>query len=189
MRLCTAWLNRNDPRLDEAQTRMVETVFRMGHRLAIFEGEGARRPLLSEMLKATRALTGRDQHFGWINSDCIPLPSFHAAEAQAGFGVCGIHRIEAGTKQICGGVDAYVFNVGAWDKYYAPDIPEMFVGATMVDWWLTRLAQKYRIYRSFNGLIHLSHPRTPASRGEDAFGQANIRAFTAWAIRHNIETT
>jgi hypothetical protein len=159
----------------------------MGHRLAIFSGEGDRRPLLSDMLTATRALAGCDRHFGWINSDCIPTAAFHGAEAEPGFGVVGIHRIELPGRTVCQGVDAYVFNVAAWDKYYAPDVPEMYVGADRVDWWLTRLAQKHKIYRSFNGLIHPSHRRTPSSLGDDAFGQFNRRSFNAWAIRNNIE--
>lgn len=163
---------------------MIGKLTEHGWHPVIFDGE-MRRPFLGDMLALTRKIAAEagDDGFGWINSDCVPDGLFFNAQPT---GVIGFHRRESADGTKCMGVDGYIFEAAAWDRYYAPDIPQMYVGATHVDWWITRLAQKHGIYSALTALRHESHTRTAASQGADYYGQHNLRAFHAWAQRNGV---
>lgn len=182
MKVATAWVNNNDFRTQTAQHAMILSLFDHGLEPVIFNGTP--RPLLSEMLQTARRLSPGDGFFGWVNSDCsiIRWPQPDPAH------VIGLHRVETGNNSVCLGVDGYIFPCQLWDGIYATDCPELYVGATHVDWWLTRLAEKHGIYKSMTGLLHPSHERTTASKGLDQWGRHNLIEFAAWAKQNGIET-
>jgi hypothetical protein len=182
MKVVTAWLNNNDARTQLAQRRMLRSV--LDRELDPLIVNGTPRPLLNEMLTLARSLSPARGWFIWLNSDCEiadlprPLPDK----------VIGLHRVESDGSGICPGVDGYIMPCEIWDKHYAPDLPQMYVGGTHVDWWLTRLAQARGCYQAVVALKHISHARTQASAGIDAYGQHNLDQFHAWANRNGIPT-
>jgi hypothetical protein len=182
MKCVTAWVNNADERCQTAQGLMIRSVLDWG--LSPLIVNGTPRPLLSEMLMMARRLAGNAGWFMWLNSDCqiTSLPEV------ASDSVVGIHRRESEGGAVCDGVDAYIIPVALWDELYAPDVPPLYVGATHVDWWLTRLAQRHKCYRRHIGLYHLSHPKSNASAGLDEYGRHNLAHFHAWAERNDIST-
>lgn len=180
MKLVTAWLNNNDARCQLAQRRMLRSV--LDRELDPLIVNGDPRPLLSDMLRLARSLSPARGWFMWLNSDCeiadLPHPLPHR--------VIGLHRIESADGSICAGVDGYIIPCELWDALYVPDTPEMFVGGTHVDWWLTRLAQKHNAYQAIVCLKHISHAKSNASAGLDSYGQHNLREFHEWAARNSV---
>lgn len=185
MKVATAWLNRADPRLVSQQNNMALRLLAQGHGLVLFEGD--RRPLLTDMLLKARELAGEEAFFAWINSDCLPMVDFDIA-ARPGY-VTGFKRIESVDGSVCGGVDAYVIACEVWDRLYKPDLPQMYVGGTHVDWWLTRLAQKHKVYQEQVGLWHESHEKSATSWGRDQWGEHNLKEYGAWAERNGVSLT
>lgn len=182
MKAVTAWLNNNDGRCQRAQRAMLRSL--LDNHLDPVIVNGTPRPLLTDMLRLARALSLPHGAFVWINSDCSIMG--HLPHVEPGR-VIGIHRVEDDAS-VCGGVDAYVISCEAWDKYYAPDLPQMYVGGTHVDWWLTRLAQKHGIYSAHIGLRHPSHAKSQASAGLDEYGRHNLLHFMEWANRNAVTT-
>jgi hypothetical protein len=186
VKICTAWINDGDARTTVAQGMMMRSVLGLGLEPVIFEGFP--RPLLSEMLTKTRAISTAPA-FLWVNSDCVFSPVLvrstldRMIEADC---VWGFRRVESDGSGICGGVDAYLFPMHLWDSIYADDVPKMYVGGTHVDWWLTRAAQKAERYREAVMLIHESHARSETSKGTDVSGQQNLINYNSWADRHSI---
>lgn len=161
---------------------MLRSVLDRGLEPMIFNGTP--RPLLNEMLEATRALSPNGGWFAWLNSDCEiadwpqPLPDR----------VIGLHRVESDGSGVCGGVDGYIIPCALWDKHYAPDLPRMYVGGTHVDWWLSRLAQARNCYQAIVALRHISHPKSATSAGQSREGAHNLEEFASWAARNGIST-
>ena len=185
MKVATAWINSADKRLVSQQNNMALRLLAQGHSLVIFSGD--QHPLLTDMLRKCRELAGAEQFFAFINSDCLPCVDFDLS-ARPGY-VTGFKRIESIDGTVCGGVDAYVFACEAWDKLYAPDLPQMYVGGTHVDWWLSRLAQKHGCYQEQVGLWHESHEKSASSRGQDERGEHNLKEYGAWAERNGVALT
>ena len=183
MKVVTAWLNNNDARCQLAQRRMLRSVLDCGFEPVIVNGTP--RPLLTDMLKLARSLSPDGGHFMWLNSDCEidrnEFPQPHESR------VIGMHRVESADGSVCGGVDGYIIPCAVWDKYYVPDLPEMFVGGTHVDWWLTRLAQRICRYERRICLRHISHEKSATSAGLDYHGKCNLAQFHAWAARNGID--
>lgn len=184
MKVVIAWLNNNDARCQLAQRRMLRSVLDRGLDPVIVNGTP--RPLFSDMLRTARALSPAGGHFMWLNSDCEidrnEFPEPHESR------VIGLHRVESADCSVCGGVDGYIIPCDVWDRYYAPDTPEMFVGGTHIDWWVTRWAQKICRYDRRVCLRHISHAKSDASAGLDSYGQHNLREFHEWAARNGVET-
>lgn len=181
MKAATAWVNNNDGRCQRAQRAMIESLLR--HRIDPVIVNGTPRPLLTDMLRLARSLSLASGAFMWINSDCAIM----AMPPGPYEGVHGMHRVED-DGSVCLGVDAYIFSCAAWDKYYAPDLPSMYVGGTHVDWWITRNAQKHGIYAAHINLRHPSHAKSDASAGLDEYGRHNLLHFTEWANRNAVST-
>jgi hypothetical protein len=184
MKVATAWLNNNDARCQLAQRRMLRSVLDLGLEPVIVNGSP--RPLLSAMLKQARDLSPAGGHFMWLNSDCEIIREEFPAPHEAN--VIGLHRIESADGSVCPGVDGYIIPCETWDRYYAADVPAMYCGGTHVDWWLTRLAQARGCYTATVSLHHISHGRSGASTGRDAYGEHNLVAFHEWAQRNGIPT-
>lgn len=182
MNIALAYINEKDQRLVLAQGSCLSTLLHFGQVPVIFNGTP--RPFLGDMLLEARRLSKDNKFFGWVNSDCVFLahPEMIAFHGH----VVGIQRHESNGSR-CDGVDAYIFDCEVWDNLYAKDIPQMYVGGTHVDWWITRLAQKHNLYLENRSLFHRSHPRSETSAGLSPEGQHNIREFNAWADRNGVK--
>lgn len=175
-----AHINTTDPRLVLQQNKCLDSLLRDGH--IPFIRPGHPRQFLTDMLREARQ--SADGYFAWINSDCVPTKDLDYYRSHNK--VVGIHREES-DGGFCEGVDCYIFPVHLWDELYEDDAPRMYVGASHVDWWLSRLAQKHNVYRAIQGGIwHISHERTASSKGVDKYGQHNIEEFNQWADRNGV---
>jgi hypothetical protein len=182
--IITAFLNAGDVRVNFAQSLFLSSISRFPEiRPIIIPGHP--RPRFNEML-ATARLGGVGDYFGWINSDCQLLlsPRVIIFENQE-LDVIGLRRIEIATGEKCGGVDGYLVKKDFYDKHLANG-PSLWVGATHIDWWVTRAAQKAGKYGEGFFLAHIPHEKTNASAGIDEIGQENIRAYNDWADKNGI---
>ncbi|MFZ4599722.1 MAG: hypothetical protein ACOYNN_13840 [Terrimicrobiaceae bacterium] len=123
----------------------------------------------------------------WCNSDVIlTRDPFCVVEPE---GVHGFHRREVPSGLIATGVDMYYIPVKWWDNYLSKDVPKLFLGASYVDWWISRAMAKVGAYRNLTGYIdHVSHPLSSASGSDsDRYYQLNFRAYNAWAKRNGLD--
>jgi len=128
----------------------------------------------------------REHHSGdcfiWANSDVsLVRDPFELDHSLAH----GFHRTERPSGEICYGVDMYMIPNRLWDERLSRDIPDLWCGATHIDWWLTRAAQLEENYEAHTGFIdHLSHEPSGASKGAaDPYYRHNVREYNAWAAR------
>lgn len=131
---------------------------------------------------------GRDhcdgKSFVWCNSDVVLRKNPY--EVDDGECIHGFHRKEIPSGEICGGVDMYLIPCRAWDEWLGADAPDLWCGATHVDWWLTNAASIAGKYRSHAGFIdHRSHETSGASkRRSNKFYRHNIKRYNKWASKH-----
>jgi hypothetical protein len=151
--------------------------------LELHEVSPPQKPFFGQLL--TEASKGSGEWFGWINGDCQLLTKPSEIDL-SDVDVYGLRRIELGTGEQCGGVDGYLIRKEFWESTLSKDIPELYVGATHVDWWLTRATQKYGRYKEGFWLAHIPHEKTESSIGNDEFGKNNLREFKSWANRHKV---
>jgi hypothetical protein len=125
--------------------------------------------------------------FVWCNSDVVLTKNpFEVPSPQQAY---GFYRREVPSGEICGGVDMYYIPVECWDEYLTKDVPMLYLGASYVDWWISRAMQKVGAYENLVGFIdHVTHPQSEAA-GSDAnpYYQKNFRAYNAWAKRNGLE--
>ena len=182
MNIITSFMNTSDPRTIFAQNLFLSSISRFAEiRPIIIPGQP--RPRFNEMLANAR-MGSSWEWFGWINSDCqlllSPFVILERFEKSEKADVIGLKRIEIGSGEHCGGVDGYFIKKEFYDKHLAEG-PSLWVGATHIDWWVTRAAQKFGNYVEGYFLAHLSHERTKASAGTNEIGQENLRAYNEWA--------
>lgn len=172
-------------RLRKAQARLEESIGSFGldpvrHRA------GRNLILFGELLANARRLATGDA-FVWCNSDVVLTKNpFDVPNPSQ---VYGFHRREVPSGEICGGVDMYYIPVKWWDEYLSIDIPRLYLGASYVDWWISRAMQKVEAYENLTGYIdHVTHPQSEAA-GSDAnpYYQKNFRAYNAWAKRNGLD--
>lgn len=185
-------LNTTDNRLMKAQTNALTALSRYKTMPILFDATP--RPKLTEMLRTcmTCASLLGIKHFGFSNGDCWFTKNPMDYTVDGGDNVVGFRRTEIPSREICGGVDAYIFPVETWRRIYEATMPEggMYVGGTHIDWWLTRWAQKNRCYTEVIGALeHYSHERSATSKGESPEGQHNLRVYNAWANKHGVSTS
>ena len=175
-------MNTEDSRLILAQNLFLSSISRFPEiRPIIISGHP--RPKFNEML-ATARMGGSWEWFGWINSDCqLLLNPTNIVVENKSLDVIGLRRIEIGAGDKCGGVDGYFIKKEFYDRHLA-DGPNLWVGASHIDWWVTRATQKFGKYAEGFFLAHIPHERTKASEGVDEMGQENIRAYNQWADMH-----
>lgn len=122
--------------------------------------------------------------FLWCNSDVtLAADPFTLDDGQT---VRGFHRREVPSGDFCGGVDMYLIPISFWDDVLSKDLPDLWCGATHVDWWLTRAAVLAGRYTSHFGFIdHVTHAESPASKaGQNPFYRHNIRQYNKWGRRN-----
>ena len=179
------WIeNPRSQRLALAQARLEESIVSFGLTPLRFPAGPALVPIGDVLAEARRQTRG--ESFVWCNSDVILKQNpFEVSNPSQ---VCGFHRKELPAGQITLGVDMYYIPVKWWDEYLSKDIPKLYLGASYVNWWISRAMQKVGAYDNLTGYIdHVTHPQSEAA-GSDAnpYYQKNFRAYNAWAKRNGL---
>ena len=181
--ICFQWIEPcRSERLKGAQEKLLESVEALGLEPVLY-------PAGPEMVKFVDILRfarerAKGGSFVWCNSDVtlVRNPYEVLKAGDDGETVHGFHRTEVPSGEICGGVDMYLIPCKAWDEWLGVNPPDLWCGATHVDWWLTRAAALRGCYQSHFGYIdHLTHPESPASKGGNALYRHNIREYNKWA--------
>lgn len=180
--LTFSWRNENCEQRIEQSQRQLFTSCLLCNIKPILHVNNNETPKFGNILKDARKFATN----GWmayINSDCILTSNpFNVLQIKK---VHGFHRTEIPSQTICAGVDMYIIPTDFWDEVISKDIPDMYVGTTHIDWWLTRVSQKYNFYVSYKGLIiHESHSSKYTESDEKY--KHNIKSFNEWADRNNI---
>lgn len=172
-------------RLGTAQRRLERSIASFGLRPLPVLG-GRRLSLLGPVLAHARRHC-RGEGFVWCNSDVVLTRNPY--EIPDPNKVYGFFRREVPSGEFISGVDMYYVPVKWWDDYLSKDIPKLFVGASYVDWWISRAMEKAGAYGNLAGYIdHVSHPRSDAATSDASpFYQHNFRAYNAWAKRHGLD--
>lgn len=179
------WIeNPRSQRLALAQARLEESIVSFGLTPLRYNAGPALIPI-GDVLAEARQQTSGDA-FVWCNSDVILTQN--PFEVPKPIQVYGFHRREVPTGQLTLGVDMYYIPVKWWDIYLSKDIPKLYLGASYVDWWISRAMQKVGAYENLTRYIdHVTHPQSEAA-GSDAnpYYQKNFRAYNAWAKRNGL---
>lgn len=168
-------------RLREAQARLRESVLALGLEPLLFPA-GPAMVKFRDILRFARERSSGGS-FVWCNSDLTLRADPYAYDD--GRTVHGFHRREVPSGEFCGGVDMYLVPHAVWDEVYARDLPDLWCGATHVDWWLTKAAELAGCYEAHFGCIdHVSHAESGASKGRaNPFYRHNVREYNRWARR------
>jgi len=169
-------------RLKNAQERLRESIVAMGlEPLQYPAGPGMVK--FADVLGFARRQSGGES-FVWCNSDVtLTRDPFGLEDGRT---VRGFHRREVPSGDVCGGVDMYLIPNSFWDEILSKDLPDLWCGATHVDWWLTRAAVLAGRYTSHFGYIdHVSHPESGASKaGANSYYRHNVGEYNKWARRN-----
>jgi len=179
------WLTEPSPRLAVAQEELEESIRAFGH-VPLRYPAGKKLVLFGDVLALGRSRC-RDDAFVWCNSDV--LLTRDPSDVPDPSRVYGFHRREVPAGHHVRGVDMYRIPVAVWDGILSRDIPPLYLGASYVDWWISRAMQKAGNYDNLTGYIdHRSHPKSSAAANEvNPYYQANFRAYNAWAARHGLD--
>ena len=173
----------NDPRLQDATLKLYNSIrsFDINAWLPTYSRKYIQ---FIDILNEAR-LTTEHSFFVWCHTDVILTKDpFEGLPEGVNY---GFHRIERPSGEVCQGIDMYRIDNDLWDNVLTKDVPDLYLGGTHIDWWLSRACLKYGKYENLTGYIdHPSHERTPTSAGSDERGKHNIREYEAWADRHGI---
>lgn len=140
-------------------------------------------PKFADILRTARRWASQDGWMAYVNSDCVLVNDPWKTISQRT--VHGFRRTEKPSGELCLGVDMYIIPVEIWDQYLSKDIPDMYIGVTHIDWWLTRACQKISRYTQIDGLItHESHPKVSGETHPKA--SHNIMEYNKWADRNGV---
>lgn len=172
-------------RLRVAQERLLKSVLALGLSPNLFPA-GADLVKFADVLQFARE-GSRGASFIWCNSDVTLTGDPYQLED--GKTVRGFHRREVPSGTWCGGVDMYLVPNAVWDEILSRDAPDMWCGATHIDWWLTRAAVLAGCYTAHTGFIdHLSHSTSDASKSRDnPYYRKNIYEYNKWARRNGAD--
>jgi len=179
------WItNPRSQRLALAQALLEESIVSFGLTPMRFPAGPALIPIGDVLAEAHRQTSG--EAFVWCNSDVVLTKN--PFDVPSPDQVYGFYRREVPSGELCGGVDSSYIPVKWWDDYLSKDVPELYLGASYVDWWLSRAMQKVGAYENLTGYIdHVTHPQSDAA-GSDAnpYYQKNFRSYNAWAKRNEL---
>jgi hypothetical protein len=179
------WIkNPRSQRLALAQARLEESIVSFGLTPLRYNAGPALIPIGDVLAEARRKTIG--EAFVWCNSDVVLTQNPFDVPRPAQ--VYGFYRREVPSGEICGGVDMYYIPVKWWDENLSKDIPKLYLGASYVDWWISRAMQKVGAYENLTGyIVHVTHQQSEAA-GSDAnpYYQKNFRAYNAWAKRNGL---
>lgn len=181
------WIeNPRSGRLAKAQVILQESIVEFGLEPLGYPA-GADLVLIGDVLAEARSRTA-GLAFVWCNSDVVLTKNpFDVPNPQQ---VYGFHRRELPSGELGCGVDMYYIPVKWWDEYLANDIPKLYLGASYVDWWISRAMEKVGAYENLIGYIdHVTHPQSEAAGSDtNPYYQKNFRAYNAWAKRNGLES-
>lgn len=171
-------------RLHGAQTRLRESIVFWSCNPLPFPA-GRRLELIGNVLASARGQCG-GAAFVWCNSDVVlTRDPFDVPDPAK---VYGFFRREIPSNETIRGVDMYYIPLTWWDDYLSKDVPELYLGASYVDWWISRAMQKAGAYENLEGYLdHVTHPQSAAA-GKDSnpYYQKNFRAYNRWAERNGL---
>lgn len=180
------WIeNTRSARLASAQIRLEQSVLALGLEPLRFPAGPNLVPLGEVLTQARNHACG--SAFVWCNSDVVLTKDpFDVPDSAK---VCGFFRKEIPSNETTCGVDMYYIPVKWWDDYLSKDIPELFLGASYVDWWISRAMQKAGAYDNLEGYIdHVTHDRSgEATADANPYYQKNFRAYNLWAERNGLD--
>ena len=187
----TAWVNSPSQRLLTAQMRFLRSCIYFRY-IPVFYTDNhlpEQRPKMDGLIRYAIANCKKQntEWLIWINSDCEIVQDIKPA-LRKGMAT-GFHRTEIPSRQYCAGVDMFVIHESLWDGLTV-DMPDMYVGATHIDWWLARYFQKIgKLMPAFDFIHHDIHEQSPAGNQDsgDPISQHNIDNFVAWAKRNGID--
>lgn len=175
------WIDGARPRLEKAQAVLEESIVAQG--LTPLRYPGGRDLFKFRDILASGRSAATTDAFVWCNSDVILRrnPFELAGDGR----VHGFHRTEIPSGSITYGVDMYLIPCRVWDELLAPNAPDLYCGASFVDWWITRACQKEAIYENHTGYIdHVTHEKSSAATAAtDRYYRHNLREYNRWAKR------
>ena len=187
----TAWVNCPSQRLEEAQNRFLKSCLNFDY-IPVFYTDihfPEQRPKMNELISyAVANCREKDVDWlVWVNSDCEIVKNIEDAFVD---GLCiAFYRTEKPDNKYCQGIDMFAIHKSLWDDLIK-DMPDMYVGATHIDWWLARYFQKKKKMREvYDYLLHYSHEKTKEAHAfsGDEISQHNIDNFIDWAKRNNVD--
>lgn len=179
------WLKEGNPRLVKAQARLETSILEFGIDPLRFVA-GPRFEFFGDVLRRARESCG-GAAFVWCNSDVrLTRSPFEVPDPTR---VYGFIRREIPSGDVCYGVDMYYIPITWWDDYLSRDVPALYLGASYVDWWISRAMQKIGVYEDLTGYIdHETHPKSAAAGSDrDRHYQHNFRAYNSWAKRNECD--
>jgi hypothetical protein len=188
LKFCVTFLwieNPRSKRLADAQIRLKESILARGLQPLPFPA-GQRLVPLGDILRHVRSKS-EGAAFVWCNSDVVlTRDPFDVPDSEK---VYGFFRREVPSGELTHGVDMYYIPVKWWDDYLSKDIPELYLGASYVDWWISRAMQKLGAYENLEGYIdHATHPQSAAAgRDSNPYYQKNFREYNRWAKRNGLD--
>jgi len=170
-------------RLKIAQEHLLASVSSFGLKGDLYPA-GPKLVKFSEILRFARRNAG-GRSFVWCNSDVTLTADPY--ELDDGETVRGFHRREMPSGEYCGGVDMYLIPSRVWDEVFVLDLPDLWCGATHIDWWLTRAAVLKSRYTAHFGFIdHVSHETSSFSKGRsNSLYRHNVVEYNKWARRNS----
>lgn len=171
-----------NPRLENAQRQLKASILALGLDPVLFPA-GPRLVKLRDLLDFACAKSGGDS-FVWCNSDVLLTADPYGLED--GATVRGFHRREIPSGDICGGVDMYLVPKTVWTTWMRREMPDLWCGASHIDWWMTRAPSLAGCYSPHTGFIdHPSHEESPASKSRcNPYYRHNVRVYNDWARRY-----
>lgn len=183
--VCFLWLGSlAGDRLSAAQLALEASI--CAHNLQPLRIRGGRKlkPIGEVLAEARQTLeTGA---LIWVNSDVLLTRDM--SDVPDKNKVYGFHRREVPSGEITRGVDGYYIPLQWWDTYLSKDIPTLYLGASYVDWWISRAMQKIGAYENLAGYLdHVTHPQSDAAgKDSDPYYQMNFRSYNCWARRNGL---
>lgn len=179
------WLKEGNPRLVKAQARLETSILEFGLNPLRFV-VGPRFEFFGDVLRRAREAC-EGSAFVWCNSDVRLLHNPFDVPNPAS--VYGFARKEVPSGEIGCGVDMYYIPLPWWDTYLSRDVPKLYLGASYVDWWISRAMQKVGAYENLSGYIdHETHPKSDAAGSDkDRYYQHNFREYNSWAGRNECD--
>lgn len=180
------WLeSTTNARLYRAQQKLEESIAFLGMESQRIPA-GKKLVRIGAVLRALRESATGDA-FVWCNSDVVLKRNpYDVPDPEKTY---GFYRTETPSGVINRGVDMYYIPVRWWDNYLSKDIPDLYIGASYVDWWISRAMEKVGAYENLTGYIdHETHGRSSAATADaNAYYQRNFRNYNRWARRNGLE--
>jgi hypothetical protein len=179
------WIENAGPRLAKAQQLLEDSI--ISHGLTPLRYPAGRDLVLFGDVLCRARTNAEGKAFVWCNSDVILTKNpFDVPDVNR---VYGFHRREIPEERFVYGVDMYYLPLAVWDNLLSKDIPDLYLGSSYVDWWISRKMQAVGNYENLTGYIdHPSHPKSSAANNDaDPYYQNNFREFNRYAKRNGLD--